>query len=134
MCYTTTSLVNWIIKLMLKYYGPVFLFCISGEILLHQWLSPQNLPVHPMFHPRTWKRNQTEKMKTCRREGKLEVQTPLAKLQNRSFEIWQINGLAVKILLGHNYCKNTDRNKVHETFYFSSLLIGSRKWKSKNGL
>lgn len=43
-CYTTTSLVNWIIKLMLKYYGSVFLFCIHEEILPDQWLSPQNLP------------------------------------------------------------------------------------------
>lgn len=44
MCYTTASLVNWIIKLMLKYYGSVFLFCIHEEILLHQWLSPQEPP------------------------------------------------------------------------------------------
>lgn len=55
MCYSRTSLVNWIIKLMLKYYSSFFLpFFLSfflpfihEEILLHQWLSPQNLPSSP---------------------------------------------------------------------------------------
>lgn len=42
MCYTITKLVNWIIELMLKYYGSFFI--IHEEILLHKWLSPQNHP------------------------------------------------------------------------------------------
>lgn len=115
--------------------GQSFFFVFMRKYFFRSDSAPRTSPVHPMFHTRTWKCNQTEKMKTCRREGKLEVQTPLAKLQNRSFEIWQINGLAVKNSTGtHHNCKNTDRNKIHEIFHFSSLLVGSRKWKVKMDL
>lgn len=44
MCYTTTSLVNWIIELMLKYYGSVFFTIIHEEILLEEVIQPPEPP------------------------------------------------------------------------------------------
>lgn len=90
MCYTTTSLVNWIIELMLKYYGSVFfIIIIHEEILLERTSAPRTSPVYPMFHTRTWQGDKTEKMKTCKRKNsKSRHQSHGCK--NRSLELCQI--------------------------------------------
>lgn len=74
-CYTTTSLVNWIIKLMLKYYGSVFLF-------LHSWGNTSWPVTQPPEPPRftQWSTPEPDNITKQRKlvEGKLQVQTPLS--------------------------------------------------------
>lgn len=57
-------------------------------------------------------------------------------MQNRSFEIWPINGLAVKNSTGthHNYCKSTDRNKYMRYFISQVCKLGQENEKGKMNL